>query len=115
MTSPPKPPKGLQTGGKALWTATLGRYELAEHETTLLVEACRTVDLLDALQTLIDQDGPVLPWGDGTRAHPAVVEARAHRIVLARLVASLGIPAEDEGRVAPRGQARGVYRMGITG
>jgi hypothetical protein len=90
----------------------VSRFELAEHETSLLLQAARTVDLLHALQALIDRDGPVVPPGEGTRANPAVVEARAHRIVLARLVASLGIPAsEDEGRVAPRGRARGVYNM----
>jgi hypothetical protein len=79
-----------------------------------LKEASRTVDLLDDLQAAIDRDGPVLPWGDGgVRAHPAAVEARQHRIVLTRMLASLGIPAdpEDEDRAAPRGGARGVYQV----
>jgi hypothetical protein len=61
-------PKGLQTRGQALWRSTFGEFELAEHEQTLLLEACRTVDLLDLLQAQIDEDGVVLagvitpPW-----------------------------------------------------
>lgn len=109
----PEPPTGLREGGRRLWTATVERFDLAEHEQVVLLEACRTVDLLDQLQHLVDTEGPVLPWGDGSRAHPAAVEARQHRVVLARLVASLGIPVEDPDRTQPRG-ARGVYRPGAA-
>lgn len=110
----PKPPKGLLVGGRRLWTATLTAYDLAEHEQAIMREACRTVDLLDQLQALIDKEGPVLPWGEGSRANPAAVEARQHRIALARLIASLGIPMdEDQGRRQPRG-SRGVYGLGVA-
>lgn len=110
MPDVPDPPEGLQEGGQRLWQATLTAFELAEHERVILREACRTIDLLDALQRLIDVEGPVLPWGEGSRAHPAAVEARQHRIALARLIASLGIPAEDsEDRLPARAGARGVY------
>lgn len=113
----PEPPAGLQHGGQRLWSATLSAFELAEHEQIILREACRTVDLLDQLQRSIDEDGPVVRWGDGARANPAAVEARQHRIALARLIASLGIPS-DQGEPAAgprrgsRGGARGVYDMG---
>jgi hypothetical protein len=107
-----EPPEGLQVGGRSFWEAILEKFELVEHELVILKEACRTIDLLDSLQAIIDRDGPVLPWGDGSRAHPAGVELRQHRIALARLLASLGIPADDEDRPAPRGGARGVYRTG---
>lgn len=109
---PPEPPEGLQDGGLSVWTATVTAFDLAAHELILLREACRTVDLLDGLQVLIARDGPVLPWGVGTRANPAAVEARQHRIALARLIASLGIPGDDvQDRVPVRGGARGVYAM----
>ena len=109
------PPEGLLEGGQRLWVSTLAAFELAEHEQIMLKEACRTVDLLDQLQALIDRDGPVLPWGEGTRANPAAVEARQHRIALARLVASIGIPDEDDQpRRQPRGAARGVYGLAAS-
>ena len=102
-------------GGRRLWSATLESFELAEHEQVILHEACRTVDLLNALQALIDKGGPLLPWGDGSRAHPAAVEARQHRIALARLIASLGIPVDDAERLGQRrGGARGVYGRGAA-
>jgi hypothetical protein len=108
----PEPPAGLGAGGSALWASLTEGFDLASHELVMLKEACRTVDLLDVLQLSIDLDGPVLPWGKGTRANPAAVEARQSRIALARLFASLGIPADGEGRTGQRGAARGVYRMG---
>jgi len=107
----PEPPAGLCAGGLALWASLTGSFDLASHELVILKEACRTVDLLDVMQLSIDRDGPVLPWGAGTRANPAAVEARQSRITLARLFASLGIPADGEGRTGQRGAARGVYRM----
>jgi hypothetical protein len=116
MNSPPKPPKppsGLKTGGSAFWTAVVEKFELVDHELLVLKECCRTVDLLDDLQASLDQDGPVLPWGEGVRAHPAAPELRQHRVALARLLAVLSIPADDEDRSHVRG-SRGVYRMGST-
>jgi hypothetical protein len=41
-----------------------------------------------------------------------MTEAQHHRLVLARLVATLGIPAEGEDGPTRRGGARGVYKMG---
>jgi hypothetical protein len=71
------------------------------------------------LQAEIEELGPVSPWGAGVRANPAAVEARQHRIVLARLLAALKVPA-DEGseqqqqkpdRFQQRGGPRGPYSM----
>lgn len=112
--SMPRPPKGLRAPGRRLWRSVQADYELEEHETALLVEACRTVDLLDALAQIVADEGPML---DG-RVHPAVVEARQLRIALARLTAALRLPAGDDGdhqqgarRPQRRVGARGVYRL----
>lgn len=81
----------------------------------LLVEAVRTVDLLDVLDAAVRNDGPVIETPQGRRAHPAAVEARQQRIALARLLAALRMPAGEEGDVQTsarpqrRGRARGVY------
>lgn len=94
-------------------------YHLDEHEAALLVEACRTVDLLGRLDAAVRRDGPLVDSTQGTRAHPAAVEARQQRIALARLLAALRLPAGDDGdeqagaRPQRRVGARGVY--GITG
>ena len=109
-------PAGLKDSGRALWRSVLDVYELEEHERQLLLQLCRTVDQLDALQAVVDRDG-VLD-ADG-RAHPALVEARQLRIAYARLSAALRLPAGDEAdpaanrRPQRRVGARGVY--GIRG
>src|SRR5664280_2048140 len=74
----PKAPP-MRTAGKALWTSVTDAYELEEHELRLLVEAVRTVDLLDQLDAAIRRDGVLQDSPQGTRAHPAAVEARQQR------------------------------------
>jgi hypothetical protein len=99
----------------AFWDAISTTFELADHELILLREAARTIDLLDVLQVAIDHDGPLQRWGEGSRAHPAGPELRQHRIALARLLAAMGIPADDaEDRSVSRGGSRGVYKLGGT-
>lgn len=113
--SPPKPAPGLKAPGRRLWTSVQSEYELEEHETALLLEACRTVDQLDALDGLVSREGPLDESSQGRRAHPALTEARQQRIALARLLAALRLPAgeEDAGadsrRPQRRGAPRGVY------
>lgn len=117
----PRPPTGTGPSGRRLWTDVLGAYELEEHEQALLREMVRTVDLLDDLAAIVKRDGPmvrVLPAGE--KVHPAIVEARQLRLALARLSASLRLPAGEEGeqpahlrRPQRRGAARGPY--GIRG
>jgi hypothetical protein len=112
-TEAPKPPKGLRSSGRKLWTSVVRDYDLDEHETSVLLQAARTADLLDDLQAVLDRDGVMADSSQGIRAHPAATEARQQRIVLARLVAALGLPAglEDDGRNLPtQGGARGAYR-----
>ncbi len=103
----PRAPRDLKTSGARLWRSVVDRYELEEHESALLHQAARTVDLLDALQAALDADGPLV---DG-RAHPAAVESRQQRIALARLLAALRLPDEDQHDRRPQRRvgARGVY------
>jgi hypothetical protein len=101
-------PAGAKASGRRLWTEVLDVYDLEEHELSLLREAVRTVDQLDALQRIVDKQGPMLAG----KVHPALVEARQLRLVLARLVASLRLPDEDGVQPQRRGAARGVYLKG---
>ncbi len=88
----------------------LAGFELDEHERTLLLQACRTADLLDSLETTVDAEGVMAESSQGIRVHPAVVELRQQRIAFARLLAALNVPSGEEGP-AQSGGARGVYMI----
>jgi hypothetical protein len=111
-------PSGLRAPGRRLWQSVVTVYELAEHERALLVEACRTIDLLDRLDAAVRRDGPLIDTPQGLRAHPAAVEARQQRLTYGRLLAALRLPDDDaghqpvtSGRPQRRGGARGFYSV----
>jgi hypothetical protein len=55
----------------------LGEYELTGHETALLREAARTVDLIEALQAAVDEDCAAERVSfENSRQHPALGELR---------------------------------------
>lgn len=100
-----KTPSGLKAGGRKLWRSVTDDYELGEHELSILLEASRTVDALDALEKIVRDEGVTNVSPQGVRAHPALVEARQQRVTLAKLVASLRIPLDDaaeDGRLPQR-------------
>jgi len=103
-------PSGLKAGGKKLWKAVTEDFELGEHELSVLLEACRTVDALDALEKIVRSEGVTHSSPQGVRAHPALVEARQQRVTLAKLVASLRIPLDDDQEAGRHGQQRSGVR-----
>ncbi len=112
----PDPPEGTKAAGKRLWESILGEYELEQHELQLLTEMVRTTDLLDELDSIVRREGIMV----GDKMHPALVESRQQKIVLARLAAALRLPAGNEGdqqrgaRRPQRRSTRGVYGMAMT-
>lgn len=112
-----RPPAGAGPSGRKLWRELCAEYEFEVHEVAVLTAMVRTVDRLDALQDLIDTEGLVTTGHGTTKIHPAVVEYRQQAVALARLEASLRLPAgEDDGgaterRPQRRGAARGVYAI----
>ena len=97
-----------------MWTRVVDEYLLEEHELALLREAVRAVDQLDKLDAAARKDGLVVHTKQGRRLHPAVVEARQSRLVLARVLAALRLPSGLSGRSPQRrAGARGPY--GIRG
>lgn len=109
----PRAPTGAKTAGRALWQAVLTDFDLDEHELTLLRQACRAADTCDDLQMLVDRDGPMLE----SRVHPALIELRQQRIVLARLIVALRVPLGEQDTDANRTQrrgVRGVYGLAAT-
>lgn len=113
MTAKRPFPAGLRAPGKRLWTSIVDEFELDEHELAVLVEAVRTVDVLDVLDARIRRDGPVVSSPQGDKANPALVEARQQRIALARLLAVLRLPAGDE--AGQKAGARAQRRVGARG
>ncbi|MFW6776262.1 hypothetical protein ACOACO_18420 [Nocardioides sp. CPCC 205120] len=112
--SAPRPPRGLRASGRELWKAVVTDFELTEHESTVLREACRTADSIDDLQTLLDNEGLMSSTSQGPRVHPALVELRQQRITLARLFAALRLPVgEEPERSQARSGVRGPY--GVQG
>ena len=76
----PAPPDGLKVSGRALWDAVLTDYELDEHEQTILREACRTADLLDARNRGHGQRWTVMPPRDRHGIHHATAAGVGSRI-----------------------------------
>lgn len=109
----PAPPRGTGRSGARLWRDVLGKYELEEHETALLIEACRTVDQLDGLHAIVQREGLVVEGPHGSKAHPALTAAQQLRITLARIVSALRLPAGEEDEVA--GSRRPQRRVGVRG
>ncbi|MHA6511323.1 hypothetical protein [Tessaracoccus sp. Z1128] len=105
MTAPRTPP-GLRAGGQRLWRSIVEDYELGQHELAVLVEACHTVDACHALEAIVTAEGVVHDSPQGKRAHPALVEARQQRLALAKLVASLRIPLDDQQAAGRQPQQR---------
>ncbi len=101
----PKPPPGTKAAGRAVFRDVTGSYELSQTELATLRELVRCVDDLDRLAAIVAVDGPML----GERVHPALVEARQLRLVMARLVAAMRLPDENDERPQRRGSPRGVY------
>jgi hypothetical protein len=85
--SKPKPPKGLQTRGRAFWRALTGEFELSPSEIELLREACRALDLVEELQARVAVEG----------ADPAFLrELRAQRDSLSRMLTALHVPSDAD-------------------
>src|SRR3954451_6879515 len=86
----PNAPAGLGEAGRGLWDEVVGAYELAPDELTLLGQACRTVDELEAIADALAA-GPVVVTGSmgQPKASGLFAEARAHRLVLAKLFEQL--------------------------
>jgi len=107
----PAAPTGSGAAGRRLWRSVTTEYELAEHELALLRQAAGVADTCELLAGIVAVEGPLT----NGKAHPALVELRQQRILLARLVVALRVPlgdedAADEDRSQYRG-TRGVYAI----
>lgn len=93
----PSAPEGLADAGRDLWARITEGYELSADELALLGQACRTLDELESIGSSLAA-GPVIVHGSTgqPKASALFAEARAHRLVLAKLLDQLALPAEGE-------------------
>ena len=96
---PPPLPKGLTAAGRALWRAVVGDYDLDAAELVILTAACRQADDVALLEATIADNGATVTGSQGQpRLNAALTEVRQGRIALAKLLAELRLPSdEDEG------------------
>ncbi|WP_328439130.1 hypothetical protein [Nocardia puris] len=98
MASKPAPPKGLKPAARNLWNSVVGKWDLRPDEQRVLREACREVDLIDALEDALSGDSIMIPGSMGQRVvNPLVTELRQHRATLAQLLRQLKLPDADGG------------------
>ena len=114
----PPVPRGAGPSGRKLWRSVLGDLDLDPHEELILLQAVRCVDRLDAMAAELESAPLTLTNSKGDEiAHPLLVESRQQSLMLARLVASLRLPAGlSEGepeldRPQRRGAVRGSYGL----
>jgi hypothetical protein len=112
-------PSGLGTAGKALWREVNAEFGLAPHESAILVQVCRVIDRLDAIEAEL-ADGPLLVAGSTgqPRANPLLAEWRHQARVLESLSRALSIPLEGEDvgrRRSPSAREAAVQRWGRHG
>jgi hypothetical protein len=79
-----KPTPDLGKRGKAFWDLIASAYDLAPSEQELLLETCRTLDLVERLEERLD-------GGTDTRT---AAELRQQRLALGRLLSQLSIPQD---------------------
>lgn len=91
-------PKVLKRRGRGLWRDLMAKYEFDEHEVPVLLESCRAVDRIDALEEAIARDGLMISGSTGQSVlHPAVAELRQQQAALARLLTQLNLDAAEGG------------------
>ena len=87
-------PRGLGPAGRKLWRSVVADYELDEHESVLLTQACRTVAVIERLQAQLDA-ADVLDDRYNGRVNPLLPELRQQRLALTRMLKELKVPSAD--------------------
>ncbi len=92
-TKPLRAPLGLGRAGKALWRRLQRGYLWREDELKVLEEAARTADLVARLEAEVAVAPLTTTNAAGTPiTHPAVVELRLQRSLLAQLLSRIRLP-----------------------
>jgi hypothetical protein len=125
---PPTAPRGLHTGGRALWREIVKDHELDAAQRVQLLEACRAKDRLDELASIIEGKGVLelmhfriphafIPGLNGevtveVKFDQVLNQANATANGMKQLLAALRLPDAAGKRPQQRGGARGAYVNG---
>jgi hypothetical protein len=91
-----------------LWESVNREFVLAPHESELLRQACKTVDVVEELQAIVAANGLMVRTGfETSRPHPVLPELRAQQASYARLVKALKLPLGVQDDQARGSRARG--------
>lgn len=83
-------PVGLGEKALKLWEDVTALYQLRPDELRLLEDACREVDLIEAMQESLPKSRFTVRGSMGQQvAHPLIAELRQHRATLASLMKQL--------------------------
>ena len=86
-------PRGLGEKSRRLWRETVDGFTLRADEYTLLEQACREVDLIEAMQKSLSEHGLIVTGSMGQPvANPFISEIRQHRAQLTSILRALKIP-----------------------
>lgn len=101
-----KPPKGLDSEGRALWRSILRdvpvHLELDARELSVLATACAQADQNAALERVIQRDGLTVTGAAGQRRlNACVTELRQGRTALARLLETVDLGTGEGFSEAP--------------
>lgn len=95
---PPIPP-GLKVKGAATWVRLTDAYEFeaAPERLLILEELCRCVDMVDRLQSIIDNADDLRVRGSQGQpvSLPEIAECRQWRAQITSLTRALSLPADD--------------------
>jgi len=97
----PNAPKGLKTAGKKLWKELHNTYDFADcpEKTVILERACRTLDVTNRLQDVVDTASDLRVRGSQGQpvAMPEVAELRQYSALLTSLLRALTLPDDEDG------------------
>ncbi len=95
-------PKGLTGRGRTLWRQLVDVFEFRPDELRILEQAGHVLNEIGQLERAVREHGLIVEGSKGQpRAHPLLVELRASRSLLARLLGQLGLPDEPEQATLP--------------
>ena len=96
----------LGVRGRAFWDLAQEKYEFDPHEAEVLLEACRTLDVIDELAGVVRRDGAMTVGASGQPVvHGAVGELRQYQAAASRLLAQLNLDSAEVGQVLSAKQA----------
>lgn len=99
-------PKVLGPRGLELWDSIMGDLDGDVHDRELVLETCRTLDVIDDLAKSVRDDGVTVAGSRGQLVvNPAVPEMRQQQATFARLLAQLNLDAEEVGAIMSARQA----------